>query len=218
MHNKTDIDSYFDKTKPHIKTLIENQLKKLEVAKIIMTLWVRCIMKRIRPLIELGSVDAKNIRDLDDGITGNNYIRVEMPFNSLITEFFEGSGINDLIELMLAYIKVQTENPKFPEGGFTLDKIMHLHINFHRLALTRDGSYTGLREWLKNKKAVINPQKRMKSALNGLPSHHRTRCAYHFCMNCLNGFRKVSARDKHYEYCSSNGHIKLYIPTEKKND
>ena len=102
MHNKTDIDSYFDKTKPHIKTLIENQLKKLEVAKIIMNLWVRCIMKRIRPLIELGSEDAKSIQDLDDGITGNNYIRVEMPFNSLITEFFEGSGINDLIELMLA--------------------------------------------------------------------------------------------------------------------
>ena len=38
---KTDIDSYFDQTKPHIKTLIENQLKKMGPAKIIMTLWVR---------------------------------------------------------------------------------------------------------------------------------------------------------------------------------
>ena len=26
--SKTDVDSYFDQTKPHIKTLIENQLKK----------------------------------------------------------------------------------------------------------------------------------------------------------------------------------------------
>ena len=38
---KTDIDSCFDQTKPHIKTLIKNQLKEMGPAKIIMTLWVR---------------------------------------------------------------------------------------------------------------------------------------------------------------------------------
>ena len=36
---KTDFDSYFDQTKPHIKTLIENQLNEMGSAKIIMTLW-----------------------------------------------------------------------------------------------------------------------------------------------------------------------------------
>ena len=41
-------------------------------------------------------------------------------------EFLEASDIIDLIECMLAYIKAQTENPKFAESGFTLDKIMHL--------------------------------------------------------------------------------------------
>ena len=92
------------------------------------------------PLIELDPEDAKNAQDLDDVTTRDNYIRVEIPFNSLITEFFEASDINDLIQRMLAYIKAQTENPKFPESGFTLDKIMHLYINFHRLLLTRGGS------------------------------------------------------------------------------
>ena len=206
---------------------------------------------------------------------------------------------------MLAYIKAQTENPKFPESGFTLDKIMHLYINFHRLVLTRGSSYNELPEWMKSKKAVINSQNkdeecfkwaviaalhheeikkdhqrmsrlrpyekqynwkglefpvsvkkidkfeknnpgiavyvlfsnnknqniytarrsecnvkcknqvnllmlvdgekrhyttiksisRLLSKLNG-----KTRRAYHFCMNCLNGFWKASARDKHYEY------------------
>ena len=38
---KTDIDSYFDQTKPHIKALIKDQLRKMPSAKIIMTLWVR---------------------------------------------------------------------------------------------------------------------------------------------------------------------------------
>ena len=81
-----------------------------------------------------------------------------MPLNSLVTEFFGASDINDLIERMLAYIKAQTETPKFPESSFTLDKIMHLHINFHRLVFTRGSSYNALPEWLKSKKVVINPQ------------------------------------------------------------
>ena len=98
---KIDVDRYFDQTKPHIKTLIKNQLKEMGSAKIIMTLWVRW-KKRIMPLIELGPQDAKNFQDLDDGTTGDNYMRVEMPFNSLMTEFFEASDINDLIQRMLA--------------------------------------------------------------------------------------------------------------------
>ena len=80
-----------------------------------------------------------------------------MLFNSLMTEFLDASDINNLIQRMLAYIKAQTENPKFPESGFTLDKIMHLYINFHRLVLTGGGSDTDLPEWIKSKKAVINP-------------------------------------------------------------
>ena len=37
---KADIDSYLDQTKPHIKTLIKNELKEMGSAKIIMTLRV----------------------------------------------------------------------------------------------------------------------------------------------------------------------------------
>ena len=55
---KTDIDSYFNQTKPQIKTLIENQLKEMGSAKIIMTLWV-IWKKRITPLIALDPADAK---------------------------------------------------------------------------------------------------------------------------------------------------------------
>ena len=132
---KTDIDSYFDQTKPHIKTFIKNQLREMGSAKIIMTLWV-VWKKPLKLLIKLDPEDAKNAQDLDDDTAGDIYYKkIEMPF-----EFFEGSDINDLIQRMLAYIKAQTENPKFPESGFTLDKIMHLYINFHMLALTQAGS------------------------------------------------------------------------------
>ena len=48
--------------------------------------------------------------------------------------------------------------------------------------------------------------------LKPLNSTHKG--TYHFCMNCLNGFRTESTRDKHYEYCSNNGHVKVKMPTE----
>ena len=60
---KTDIDSYFDQTKPHIKMLIKNQLKEMGSAKIIMTLWV-IWKKPIMPLIELDPEDAKKAQRL----------------------------------------------------------------------------------------------------------------------------------------------------------
>ena len=285
-----------------------------------MTLWV-IWKKPIEPLIELDPEDAKNAQELDDGITVDNYIGVEMPFNSLMTEFFQGSNINDLIQRMLAHIKTQVENPRMPENGFSLDKIMHLYINFHGLALIRGSSYIGLPEWLKSKKAVINPQNKDEASFKwaviealhhedikhhperisllrpyenqynwkGLEfpvsikkidkfeknnpgiavnmlfskkksqniytvrrSKHNLKCkkqinllmiedgekrhynaiksisrllkslnathkgVYHFCMNCLNGFWTASARDKHYEYCISNGHVKVNMPTEEE--
>ena len=139
-----DIDSYFDQIKPHIKTLIKNHLKEMRSAKIIMTLWLRW-KKPVMSLIKLGPEDAKNVQD-SDGSTGDNYIKVEMSFNTLMTEFFEGSDINDLIQGILAHIKTQVENPRMPESGFSLDKIMHLYINFHRLVLTQGSSYSELPE------------------------------------------------------------------------
>ena len=58
---------------------------------------------------------------------------------------------------------------------------------------------------------TIKNMSRLLSKLNG-----KTRHAYHYCMNCLNGFRTESARSKHYEHGSSNGHVKINMLTEEK--
>ena len=68
---------------------------------------------------------------------------------------------------------------------------------------------------------IVNGENRHYTAIKGisrlLKSLNATRKgAYHFCMNCLNGFRTEPARDKHYEYCSSNGHVKVNMTTEKE--
>ena len=59
---------------------------------------------------------------------------------------------------MFAHIKTQVENPQMSRRGFELDQTMHLHSNFHKLALTRGSSYIKLSEWIAKKKVVINSE------------------------------------------------------------
>ena len=52
--------------------------------------------------------------------------------------------------------------------------------------------------------------KRIYRLLKSLNTTHKG--AYHFCMT---DSESESAKDKHYECCSSNGHVKVKMPTEK---
>ena len=83
---------------------------------------------------QLAAVKEEDEEDSTNLTTHENeedgYTRMEMAFNSPMTEFFEGSDISDLIERMLAHIKTQIENPQMPGGGFSLDKMKHLPIKF----------------------------------------------------------------------------------------
>ena len=122
---KADVDSYIEKVKPYVKSLMEKQLGEMNSAKVIMTLWV----KWKKPLPKLAfKPDAEDLEGAEDiEGTGDQYIKIELSFNSLTTEFFNGSNTEELLERMFSHIKKQTENPKFPESGFTLDNHASLH-------------------------------------------------------------------------------------------
>ena len=80
----------------------------------------------------------------------DGHTRVEMAFNSLMTEFSEDSDINDLIKRMLPHIKIQVENSRMPESGFSLDKIMHLSKQFVLCQVSRsliNMSYESVPRW-----------------------------------------------------------------------
>ena len=64
---------------------------------------------------------------------------------------------------------------------------------------------------------IVDGEERHYTAIKNISSplsrsNGKTKRAYHYCMN---GFRTESARDKHYVYCSSNGHVKVNMPNEK---
>ena len=42
------------------------------------------------------------------------------------------------------------------------------------------------------------------------------RGGYYVDMTCSNGFGTVLARNRHHEYCSSNGHIKVSMLSEEE--
>ena len=65
--------------------------------------------------------------------------------------------IDDLLKQMFAYIMTKVEHPVLPKSGFTLDSIMHIDIDFHKLVLRQGSSYIPLLGWIANKKPVINP-------------------------------------------------------------
>ena len=107
-----------------------------------MTSWVRW-KKPVKLATTLDPEDVDGPQDLRNN-TGDNYIKVEMPFNSLMKEFLEGSDTDELIQRMFAHIKTQVVNPRMPERRFLLDPIMHRHLNFHKLTLTSGSSYIKL--------------------------------------------------------------------------
>ena len=85
---KKDVVSYFDQANPNIKTLSENHLTEIWSLKIIMTLWVLW-KKPIKRLIKFGP---------DDTTDDIYYEKIDVPFNSVMIQFFDASDINDLIE------------------------------------------------------------------------------------------------------------------------
>ena len=303
---KAGIVSYIAHVTPKVSKLIVEQVKVLNSAKIQMHMWV--MWKKVEErLIRL--------EDEDFEAPATYETQIEKVFNSKMTEVFQGSDIGEILHGLFAHIKTQVEHPSLPKSGFTLDYIMHLDIDFHRLQLTRGSSYIPLPEWIGKKKAVINPKntddecfkwaviaalhneeidrdpqritklepfadrykwgefpmpiekigkfekenpeiavnvlfaskksvyiarrssynckrrrvnlllivdgekrhytaiKSLSRLLKSLNANHNR--AYHFCVNCLNGFRTESERDKHYEYCSSNGEVKVKKPKEK---
>ena len=79
-----------------------------------------------------------------------------MPFNSRMTEIFQGSDLNEIIDGMLAYINAQIENPALANSRFRFEEVLFLRIHFHQLNLTRVSSYIPLPKWIADKKAIVN--------------------------------------------------------------
>ena len=75
-----------------------------------------------------------------------------------MTNVHRGSGLDQIVDGMIAHMKTQIENQALLNSRFRFDEVLFLNINFHWLNLTRRSSYIPLPDWLARNKSIINPQ------------------------------------------------------------
>ena len=135
--SRMDVDTFFDQIRQNLIDLMD---RKLGSAKVQMTAWIR-----FRQALE---DDFGNVIGFD---------RVDLLFNSRMTEIFQGSDLNEIVNEMFTHMKTQIENLALRNSRFVFDEVLFLDVNFHQLNLTRGSSYISLPDWIANIKAVINP-------------------------------------------------------------
>ena len=74
-----------------------------------------------KPVKSVFTLDPEDVEDVQyiGKNTGDNFIKIEMPFNSRMTQFFEGSNIEEEMQRVFAHFKTQVENLPMPEGFCT---------------------------------------------------------------------------------------------------
>ena len=136
--SRMDLDTFFDWIRQNLIYLISRELTDVGSATVQTTAWIRVTI------------------EYEDGIID----RVKLPFNSQMTDIFQGSDLNKIVNGMFAHMKMkmQIKNPALANSRFRSDEVLLLDINFHQLNLTRGCSYLPLPDWMANKRSVVNHQ------------------------------------------------------------
>ena len=83
---------------------------------------------------------------------------VELAFNSRMTNIYNLSNMDKIVNEMIAHIKGQIENPALLNSRFVFDEVLFTNVDFHQLNLMRGSGYLPLPNWLACKKTIINPK------------------------------------------------------------
>ena len=113
---RMDVDTFFNWIR---QNLIDLMTRELGSARVQTTTWIR--------FRQASEDDLGNVIGLD---------RVELPFNSRMTEIFQGSDLNEIIDELFTHMRTQIENPALKNSRFVFDEVLFLDVNFHQLNLT----------------------------------------------------------------------------------
>ena len=62
--------------------------------------------------------------------------RVDKAFHSRMTDIFQGSDLNEIVNGMFAHMKTQIENPALANSRLGFDEVLFLDVNFRQRNLT----------------------------------------------------------------------------------
>ena len=112
-----DTETFSGRTREHIAHLMSRELRDLK--KVQTTAWIQF-------KVEVEDENGNIIR-VD---------KVDKALNSQMTETFQGSNLNKIIEEMFVHINTQIENPALLNSGFVFNQVLFLDTSFHHLNLT----------------------------------------------------------------------------------
>ena len=84
-------------------------------------------------------------------------------------EIMNGTEMSDIInELFKSFLRRYQEGleTKTKGSSYAFESVDLLHYILHKISLNRRGSYIDSPDWIKNKKATINPKNKDNDALN----------------------------------------------------
>ena len=128
--SRIDVDAFFSHVRGELISLINQELTDLNSATVQVTAWIRFM------------------QEID---------RVELTFNSRMTEVHRGSDLDGIVDGMITHMKMQIENPTLANSRSRFDQVLFLDVSFHWLNLTRRSSYLPLPDWMVEKKVIISP-------------------------------------------------------------
>ena len=100
-----DVDTFFHRIRGELIGLINRELTNLNSARVQTTTWIRFIK--------------------DDD-------RVELVFNSRMTDVHQGSDLDAIMDGMITHMKTQIEKSALLNSRFRFDEILFLDVNFHQ--------------------------------------------------------------------------------------
>ena len=122
--SRIDVDTFSVRIRQNLIDLMNRELTDLGSARVQTTAWIRFI---------------QTLEDDFGNVIGVN--RAELPFNSRMTEIFQGSDLNEVVNEMFAHMKTKIENPALTNDRFVFDEVLFLGVSFYQLNLTRGSSY-----------------------------------------------------------------------------
>ena len=108
--SRMDVDTFFSHIRGELISLINRELTELNSARVQMTTWIRFIQ------------EFNDIVEVD---------RVELAFNSRMTEMHRGSDLDGMVDRMITHMKTQIENPALANSKFRFNAVLFLDVNFH---------------------------------------------------------------------------------------
>ena len=130
------IIEYFDKIKPYLKDMIDDNKSKGE--------WKMQLVMRV---IFVSFIDKNETQVMH---TKSDNVKI-----------MNGTDTNDaIIELIKSFTKRYQEGlaTKMKGSSYIFERVDFLEHHLHRISLNRDSSYIGSPEWIKHTKVIINPQ------------------------------------------------------------